>query len=233
MKHKIILKKELSFKTGSDIVKGNLVCPDQAKGLVIFCHGINSSRHSPRNRHLAAIFNRYGIATLLVSLEKVDEDLYSKGSNLEELANRAVEITMAVRKENKIKNLPIGFFASGTGAAVALAASTQLHNVVKTIVCRDARPEAAIEILAEVKVPVLLLCAEKDEEGLAINEMAKGYLKAPCKLEVISEASYLFEEDGKLDEVAEIAIKWFRTHMKNEARLMNDANHRGSTYLIG
>lgn len=213
MNAKIIYKNEITFRAGKALLEGNLVIPEQAKGVVIFCHGINSSRHSPRNRHLADVFNNHGIATLLVSLEKVEEDLFLKGTNLNELADRVCDITQAILNINPTRKLPIGYFGSGSGAAVALTASTRLQGFVSAIVCRDGRPDAAVEILDQVKTPSLFLCAEKDKEGIAINEMAKGYIRGTCRLQVIKEASYLFEEEGKLDEVAQYAIDWFNKYL--------------------
>lgn len=213
MNAKIIYRNEITFRAGKALLEGNLVIPEQAKGIVIFCHGINSSRHSPRNRHLAQIFNDHGLATLLVSLEKVEEDLFLKGTNLNELAERVSDITQAILNINPTRKLPVGYFGSGSGAAVALAASVKLHGFVNAIVCRDGRPDSAVEILDQVKTPSLFLCAEKDKEGIAINEMAKGYIKGTCQLKVIKEASYLFEEYGKLDEVAQYSIDWFNKYL--------------------
>jgi putative phosphoribosyl transferase len=40
--------------------------PHRAKGLVLFAHGSGSSRHSPRNRHVADVLNRGAIGTVLL-----------------------------------------------------------------------------------------------------------------------------------------------------------------------
>ena len=47
---------------------GDLAVPAPAAGLVIFAHGSDSSRHSPRNKYVADVLNRAGIATLLFDL---------------------------------------------------------------------------------------------------------------------------------------------------------------------
>src|SRR4029079_10025726 len=48
--------------------------PDEAKGLVLFAHGSGSSRHSPRNRAVAAELQQAGLATVLVDLLTPDEE---------------------------------------------------------------------------------------------------------------------------------------------------------------
>jgi len=44
-------------------LSGFLAVPEHAKGLVVFAHGSGSSRFSRRNRFVAEILNKAGIAT--------------------------------------------------------------------------------------------------------------------------------------------------------------------------
>src|SRR5690606_35397611 len=53
---------------GAGRVFGDLVVPQAAHGLVLFAHGSGSSRHSPRNRAVAARLHDGGLATLLLDL---------------------------------------------------------------------------------------------------------------------------------------------------------------------
>jgi hypothetical protein len=41
---------------------------------VLFAHGSGSSRHSPRNRHVADVLNRASIGTILTDLLSEDEE---------------------------------------------------------------------------------------------------------------------------------------------------------------
>src|ERR1051325_6775236 len=47
---------------------GDLIVPARAKGVIIFAHGSGSSRHSPRNRHVAREMPDGGFGTLLLDL---------------------------------------------------------------------------------------------------------------------------------------------------------------------
>ena len=47
---------------------GTLTVPSPCSGLVVFAHGSGSSRHSPRNRQVAAALHARGIGTLLFDL---------------------------------------------------------------------------------------------------------------------------------------------------------------------
>ncbi len=213
MKTNLIDKQEITYQAGDQTITGDLVIPANAKAIVIFCHGINSSRHSPRNIPAADLLNHSGIATLLISIEKIDEDLFLKGSNLHVLSNRFADITRAVLSDSRTEKLSIGYFGSGTGAAVVLAASTKFQHEVKAIVCRGGRPEEAVALLDQVKAVTLLICGENDKEGIALNEMTKDHLKVSCELKIIPGASRLFEERGKLGEAAQLALDWYYKHL--------------------
>ena len=41
---------------------------------MVFAHGSGSSRHSPRNRYVAAVLNQAGLGTLLLDLLTPDEE---------------------------------------------------------------------------------------------------------------------------------------------------------------
>jgi putative phosphoribosyl transferase len=47
-------------------LEGNLARPEGANALVLFAHGSGSSRHSPRNRSVAAALNEAGLAAVLI-----------------------------------------------------------------------------------------------------------------------------------------------------------------------
>src|SRR5579884_1234856 len=59
---------------GSITLEGDLIIPDRARGVVLFAHGSGSSRHSPRNRYVAAELQQHGFATLLIDLLTADEE---------------------------------------------------------------------------------------------------------------------------------------------------------------
>jgi putative phosphoribosyl transferase len=54
---------------------GNLSLPEKARGVVLFVHGSGSSRHSPRNRHVAWMLNDANLATLLIDLLTPEEEM--------------------------------------------------------------------------------------------------------------------------------------------------------------
>ena len=68
-------------------------------------------------------------------------------------------------------------------------------------------------MLPLVKTPVLLITGSLDDEVTELNQQALERLKCKRELVVIEGATHLFEEPGKLQEVAGLAGEWFRKHL--------------------
>ena len=191
-------------------LKGDLYIPDPASGLVIFSHGSGSSRLSPRNRFVAQVLQQKGLATLLFDLLTVKEDLdYQKRFDIELLTSRLVEVTQWVMDNAQTRHLSLGYFGASTGAASALKASSILGSSIGAVVSRGGRPDLALDQLDRVQSPTLLIVGGRDHQVIELNSQA--YVKLSCEKEmiIIPGASHLFEEAGKLDEVAAISAGWF------------------------
>ena len=98
-------------------------------------------------------------------------------------------------------------------------ASVQRPEAVRAIVSRGGRPDLALNVLEEVKPAVLLIVGSKDREVLEMNRQAAAKLTTEHDLVVVPGASHLFEEEGKLDAVADLARNWFARHMKMPAEI--------------
>src|SRR4249919_3138217 len=69
------LERTVRIPAAGVILDGDLVIPGAASGVVVFAHGSGSSRHSPRNRSVAASLQTDGYATLLMDLLTPEEEL--------------------------------------------------------------------------------------------------------------------------------------------------------------
>ncbi|OYD81271.1 dienelactone hydrolase family protein [Azospirillum brasilense] len=194
--------------------------PAGFEAVVIFAHGTSSGRTSPRNVRVAARLREAGFATLLMDLltdgEKADPanqfDVHRQSERLL-LAVRHLRATTAVERK------PIGFFGAGSGAASALIAAGRAaeHDGIGAVVCRGGRPDLAEEWLNAVAAPTLLVVGSKDAPALDLNNDAFTRLHCTKALEVVPGAGRLFEETGKLDQVADSARSWFATHLLKAA----------------
>lgn len=98
--------------------------PEEPIGVVVFVHG--SGRHSPRNRHVAAVLNEARLGTLLFDLLTAREEHdRTNVFDIELLARRLADVTRWLRDQPTIGDLEVGYFGAGTGAAAALWAATE------------------------------------------------------------------------------------------------------------
>jgi pimeloyl-ACP methyl ester carboxylesterase len=67
--------------------------------------------------------------------------------------------------------------------------------------------------LPRVKVPVLFIVGGEDAVVLELNRKAMTHVPGERKLKIVPGATHLFEEPGKLEEVAKISTEWFSTHL--------------------
>ena len=129
------------------------------------------------------------------------------------LADRLAGATDWLIENPDTQNLRVGYFGASTGAGAALVAAAERPGQVGAIVSRGGRPDLAGEALPCVTAPTLLIVGGEDELVISMNRGAMEQLRAEKKLEVVPGATHLFEEPGKLEEVARLAAGWFVQHL--------------------
>jgi dienelactone hydrolase len=209
----------VKIPAGKATINGNLTIPSKAKGIVLFAHGSSSGRFSPRNTMVAREINKAGIATLLIDLlteqeEAEDEFTGEFRFDIDLLAQRLIFATEWLTKNPSTSSLVIGYFGASTGAAAALIAAAKLPERVNAVVSRGGRPDLAGDYLSRVKAPTLLIVGGDDTEVLELNRDALEQLRSEKELTVVPGATHLFEELGKLEQVAKLAIDWFSKYLK-------------------
>jgi len=200
------------------VLHGILAIPDQARAIVVFAHGAGSSRLSPRNQYVAAILQQAGLATLLMDLmtereERSDAITRALAFDIPFLAERVEAAIDWVLANEATRSLRVGCFGASTGAAAALVAAAHKPEAVGAVVSRGGRPDLAMDILPQVRAPTLLIVGGWDTPVIEMNRQAMTRLQVESKLVIIPGATHLFEEPGKLDEVAEHAVAWFTRHL--------------------
>lgn len=205
---------DVSIELGSVTLPGLLGIPANACGVVLFSHGSGSSRLSPRNSFVARQIRQAGIATLLFDLLTPEEDAdYERRFDIPFLTQRLVQTTQWLDKQPIINALPIGYFGASTGSASALYAAAELGGKIHTIVSRGGRPDLALDILSTITAPTLLIVGGSDEPVLSMNREAYEKLAGIKELAIVPNATHLFEEAGALEEVAHLAVEWFRRYL--------------------
>ncbi len=204
---------------GSVQLNADLAMPAGAEAIIVFAHGSGSGRHSTRNRYVAETLNGYGFATLLADLLTDEEEIIDLRTqhlrfDIPMLADRLVDIAAWLESQPQTKHLKIGWFGASTGAGAALIAAARHPENIFAVVSRGGRPDLAAGYLPEVIVPVLLIVGENDPQVVDLNKHALAQLNAPSKLEIVPNATHLFEEPGTLEAAALLAAEWFQAHLK-------------------
>jgi putative phosphoribosyl transferase len=210
-----IRDEDVEVKAGPFVLAGHLTVPEMSSGIVVFVHGSGSSRHSPRNRSVAASLNDAGLATLLFDLLTPDEEHdRTLVFDIELLACRLEAVTDWLGGQPEVAAMPVGYFGASTGAGAALWAAGHSGATVRAVVSRGGRPDLAAPRLASVQAPTLLIVGGHDSLVLELNHEAQQQLRCENRLVVVPGATHLFEEPGTLAEVARLAADWFSRYLR-------------------
>jgi putative phosphoribosyl transferase len=216
-------------------VKGNLVIPEAPIGFVVFAHGSGSDKTSLRNQLISRILNDNNIGTLIFDLlceEEQESDVRAmklmckipgltlNKFNIGLLAKRLIGASEWINNYSGLGKFKLGYFGSSTGAAAALLAATKYN--VEAIVSRGGRTDLIDKrVLEQIVSPCLFIAGSDDKNVVRINRTTMSQLRnmTEKKMEVINGASHLFEEDGKIEQVANLAGAWFKTNFKQHMKM--------------
>lgn len=214
---------EVAIPSAGSVLKGNLAVPSAAIGVVVFAHGSGSGRFSRRNQQVAQFLGRVKLATLLLDLLTDEEGVRDQVTaeyrfDIPRLARRLTDAVDWVRQQPVLGgDLPVGLFGASTGAAAALITAAERPRQVEAVVSRGGRPDLAGGALARVRAPTLLIVGGWDTEVIALNRAAALQLTCENLVTIVPEATHLFEEPGKLEEVSRLAAEWFLKFLGSSA----------------
>jgi putative phosphoribosyl transferase len=221
-------EEEVIIDVGAARLAGTLAIPGEQKGIVVFAHGSGSGRHSRRNQYVASLLRESGLATLLFDLLTAEEEIVDQYTShlrfdIHLLAGRLIGATDWLLEQASTSGLAVGYFGASTGGGAALVAAARRPKLVSAIVSRGGRPDLARESLSAVHAPTLLIVGGNDDPVIDLNEVALDKVRAPIKdFVIVPGASHLFEEPGKLDEVARLAADWFNKYLDPAAESWAD-----------
>jgi pimeloyl-ACP methyl ester carboxylesterase len=208
------LLEDVRIPAGQVDLEGTLDLPAGCWRVVVFAHGSGSSRFSPRNRFVATGLSERRIGTLLLDLLTPEEDLvYRTRFDINLLATRLAYVTEWLNTRPDLKTASVGLFGASTGAAAALETAAEAGQRIRAVVSRGGRPDLAEGYLHLVRCPTLLIVGGHDVDVLKLNQDAFRKLTCEKQLAVVPGATHLFEEPGKLEEVARLAGNWFERYL--------------------
>ena len=226
---KEVVKIPLNESAHQIFVEGNLVIPDNSIGLVIFAHGSGSSKRSARNQLVSQRLTENSIGTLLFDLLSKEEQESDKrleniisevpgGTfnkfNISLLTKRLSIATRWVIDFLKDSNLKLAFFASSTGAAAALTCANKFD--ISSIIIRSGRSDLINTDLSQVVSSCLFFVGSKETTLIKINKKTIKQLRHSVEKEliIVPNTSHLFEEEGAMENVANLSTLWFKKHFR-------------------
>ena len=212
--------KNVVIATTNAGLEGYLTIPAGSRAVIAFAHGSGSSRFSRRNRQVATTLNGRGFATLLFDLlepgeSEQDELTREHRFDMPLLARRLTETVRWLRLREETREMDIGLFGASTGAGAALITAAQVPEEIGAVVSRGGRPDLAGGALRDVKAPVLMIVGERDPDVMKLNREAAERLSCEHRIEIVPDATHLFEEPGALEDVERLAGDWFAQHLGN------------------
>ena len=173
--------------------------------LVIFVHGLGSSKESPRNVVIATHLVDAGIATLLFDLSGHGESSDDPAGGLAAyVADLEASFQWAEGQAEVQKDL-IGVAGSSMGATVAAAADIDGRVRPRTMVLRA--PPLQAQDFRRINVPSLVLIGSHDPLRRSVESGVEGC--PTLTLSVVEGASHLFEEPGTLHVALDRTVEWF------------------------
>ena len=211
-------ERAVRIDAGGATLDGDLSLPAGAPGVVLFAHGSGSSRHSPRNRRVAAELQRRGLGTLLIDLLTADEERIDASTghlrfDIGLLARRLAAVIDWLGAQDDTRDLAVGLFGASTGGGAALVAAAERPRRVAAVVSRGGRPDLAGAALPRVTAPTLLVVGGDDTVVVGLNEDARARMTGDVTLEIVPGASHLFEEPGAMEQVAALAGDFLARHL--------------------
>lgn len=208
----------VSIATSAARLAGELSVPTGAPGLVLLATGSESQWHQLRTRYVASQLQQAGLATLVLDLLSIREDALERPDkanrgDVMRLAELLIGATAWLDRTPRTASLPIGYFATGSGAAAALlAAATHLGAVAAVVSC-GGHLDLARRALPRVPAPTLLVVGALDFSAIEVNEEALALLGVPSRLVFIGGTARLLDAPATLAEVAHLAADWFAQHL--------------------
>jgi putative phosphoribosyl transferase len=198
-------------------IEGDWSVPLHPKGVVILANGTGNGRFNRRNREASQHLYDSGYATLLLDLLTPDEereDILTGvfQTNIDLLASRLLAASRWVERSD-LHDLPLGFMTSGVASAGAVVAAVREPDTVDALVFRGGRPDLGGISLHKLNTPSLFIVGGADHSVFELNRWALRRIRGEGKIAIVAGASHLFEEPGTLEQMCNLAVRWFDNHL--------------------
>lgn len=194
-------------------LRGIVMLPHSATGVVVFVHGAGSDAGSPRDELIATTLAEVGIASVRFDLLTEFERYRNLEIDPRTMVDRLSGVIAWVRRQVDLRSLPLGLNGANSGIIGVLALAAEPGADIVAIVSRGGKPDELATSIHDVITPALFIVGGADESILEANRATALLIDAPSEISVIPGASHRFVEPGALEMVADITRDWFFSWM--------------------
>lgn len=216
------MNSQVSIHTEHGPIYGQLLLPENARGLVVLAHAESGhdALHKSNDTALANAFHRAGFASLTIDLLSHQEDRFpDAASNVPVLSRRLLEcLTLAKRqiaeKLTDVFSLPIGLCGSGHSSPVVVRVAALRDHDIAAVVCRGGLIDLAGTLyLRSLEAPLLMLVGTHDQHQVDSSRRALQEVTCRHELKVIPDSGSDFASVPAFQAMAHAAAQWFELHL--------------------
>jgi putative phosphoribosyl transferase len=204
---------ETDIVAGAASLRGDLVVPPGATGVVVLADGSGEALRCPINRMVVTQLRHAGFATLVMELNDRHAQSERIWRDLPRMSERLLHATDWLAARPETWQLRPGFVACSTAVDATLVAAAGLGRRVGAIVLQDGRTDLAGSSIPRVVAPTLLLVGEEDDEAVDLSRDALEWLRCDRRLHVVPGIGRLADEPTATAEIARVVTDWFRRHL--------------------
>lgn len=188
-----------------------------SRPIVIFAHGLNSSKDSPRNLYIAEGLVEKGFCCFLPDFTGHGE---SKGDASDATVEQfARDLEASLNYIDSIKGIDpmrIGICGSSMGGTAALVRSS-IDGRIMALALRSAPAEGYLQNARQIRIPVLIVQGDADpimKESLILYE----HISGDKKFVLIKGADHLYSREEHIREARNAIVQWFVERLGSESR---------------
>jgi alpha-beta hydrolase superfamily lysophospholipase len=213
---------QIAFRNSLGLnIRGTLSVPEdtpESIPVVIFVHGVNSSRESLLIRVASRSLLTCGIASLLLDFTGHGQ---SEGTVSDSTISQQVDdlenAVSWIRADGRFN--PIGLYGETTGATVAMRVAAA-DETIKALVLQTPRTDTDVSAQAKIKQPTLIVQGSADLVVRPESREIFDDLGGKKYLHIIAGAGHLLDEnDDYLKEAIRVVANWFTENLRLARRI--------------
>lgn len=202
-----------SFRHAPAVLRGTLLLPDAASGIVVLVTVSDSERFA-QAAGLGERLCEAGLGCLAIDLLPPDDARYADAAQHVPLLTEhllAVLARLAQQMEcEALPEVPVGLLAAAETTPVAIRAAAIRDTTVRALVCAGGLVDlAGLQYLKELRAPLLMLLSATDEAATRNLSRARSHLPGP-----VSTATIPDQEAERTAAIATESCRWLPLRLK-------------------